>query len=107
MLRLVTLVVLLHAGAGGAWTAQQRDAPVTPSRTGTASIAGVVLSDDGQNRPLRRATVTITDAAQMTMRTIATDDSGRFVFRDVAAGRYLLTAAKGGYLTTAFGSKGP
>jgi hypothetical protein len=38
-------------------------------------------------------------------RTVVTDDAGRFAFREVAPGRYLLSAKKPGYVTLEYGAK--
>jgi hypothetical protein len=87
---------------------QSRDAVRQPSlaaRTGTSSISGVVVSDDTDPKPIRRVTVTVTtDSSPSGGRVAITDDSGRFVVPGLPAGRYLVTANKPAYLTTAYGA---
>jgi Carboxypeptidase regulatory-like domain len=81
-----------------------RDAIRSPS-VGTAVIAGTVVSDDKDRRPLRRARVALMTAEHENGRTVVTDDGGRFAFRDVAPGRYLLSAKKPGYVTREYGAR--
>ena len=82
---------------------QVRDAQ--PSRRGTAVIAGIVISDDADAKPVRRVRVTCSggDASA----TAITDDRGRFVFSGLKAGRYQITGAKDSWITAAYGAKKP
>lgn len=82
--------------------AQTRDA-AAPA-TGTASIAGRVLSDTQPPRPLRRAIVTI-NAPDRTGSTAITDDAGRFAFANLPAGRYTLSASKRGWVAMSYGAR--
>ncbi len=70
-------------------------------RRGTSRIHGrIVAGDSGE--PLAGAQVTIEPAAGgAASRTVAGVD-GRFDVRDIAAGRYVLSAARAGYLTTTY-----
>ena len=81
-----------------------RDAVQSPS-AGTAVIAGTVVTDDKDRRPLRRARVLLTDADHENGRTVITDDAGRFAFTALSPDRYLLSAQKAGYVTLEYGAK--
>jgi hypothetical protein len=99
------------AGPGILVVAQQptRDAPIAkPPVPGTAVIAGVVLSDETPPKPLRKARVMLNAVDRSgDGRTATTDDSGRFVFRDLPAGRFTLRAEKPAYIRTDYGAKRP
>ena len=82
-------------------------AAATPVRTGTASVSGVVVADDAEGRPIRRARVSLLEQERRNGTTVITDDAGRFVFSGVPAGRYLLTAVKSAWVTTSFGARRP
>jgi len=86
--------------------APARDVRPAPA-VGTASVTGVVVSADSQARPLRRARVSINGAGLVPGRTAITADDGTFAFTGLRAGRYLLTAAKEGYVTMASGVMRP
>jgi Carboxypeptidase regulatory-like domain len=83
---------------------QTRDAR-GPSR-GTAILSGVVVSDDAEARPVRKARVTCA-AADASGYTTITDDGGRFVFAGLPAGRYSVGAAKATWVQAAYGAKRP
>lgn len=70
----------------------------------TGSISGVVVGAD--NTPLRRVTVTVAGDARVT-RTTITDDRGVFAATDLPAGRYTVSATKGGYARATFGAERP
>jgi hypothetical protein len=80
-----------------------RDRPREP-RVGTAMISGVVVSDEAQPKPLRRARVTITGGELVVGATLITNDDGTFLFDRLPAGRYTIAAAKDAYVTTAYGA---
>ena len=98
---LVVGLLLLLAQAA---TAQTRDA-ATRVR-GTAVITGIVVSDDAEARPVRKARVTC-GGTQLQGQTTITDDKGRFSFPGLAAGRYTVTATKEAWITVAYGAKRP
>ena len=77
----------------------------TPVPTEKATISGTVTSTSGQ--PIRRAIVRLTPAANWPGRNLEqpdpstateTDSAGNFVFDNVAAGSYTLSAEHAGYL---------
>ena len=84
--------------------AQQRDTPVAPA--GTGEIAGVVMSAGSQPAPVRRVVVSISGDV-LPMRSVITDDAGKFVFGRIPAGSFSITARKAGYLSTEHGSPKP
>jgi hypothetical protein len=73
---------------------------------GTASIRGVVTSTDS-NSPVRRAQVRATSADTRSARLGTTDAEGRFELKDLPAGRWTITATKGGFVTQQFGQRHP
>ena len=101
----LVLVVLTMALA----SAQQppRDAAAAGTRAGTATISGIVITDDADKKPVRRARVSIMEQERRGGMTIITDDAGRFTFRNVPAGRYLLTPFKNAWVGTSFGARRP
>jgi len=85
---------------------QVRDEAAPPA-TGTAILAGVVVSDDEAQRPIRRAIVTVSGAALRGQRLMGTDDSGHFQITGLPAGTYTAVVSKAGYVTTYYGSHHP
>ena len=73
---------------------------------GTASIRGLVTSADA-NSPVRRAQVRATSPDTRSARLSTTDADGRFELRDLPAGRWTISAAKGGFVTQQFGQRHP
>ena len=87
-----------------------RDAAAGKTATpivGTASISGIVVTDDADRRPVRRARVSIMDVERRQGATVVTDDSGRFTFRNVPAGRYSVTPTKAAWVGMAYGATRP
>jgi hypothetical protein len=83
----------------------QRDKPVEP--TGTGSIAGVVVTADERQQPVRRVSVMLASGQIVTPRTVVTDDAGRFEFTALAAGNYTLVAQKPAWVPAVYGSRSP
>ncbi|MEO8484674.1 MAG: carboxypeptidase-like regulatory domain-containing protein, partial [Acidobacteriota bacterium] len=84
-----------------------RDLAGTVSVAGTASISGKVVTDETPARPVRRASVRIGGADLRVSHIVITDDAGDFTFSALPAGRYLITAARQGFVSTSFGAKRP
>jgi hypothetical protein len=87
-----------------------RDVP--PPKPGTATIRGRVLAADS-GRPLRKAQVRLISADE-TRRPVrfenqltTTDAGGHYEFGKLPAGRYQLTAMKGGYVSLEYGQRRP
>jgi hypothetical protein len=73
-----------------------------PLRTGTSQLRGrVVAADTGQ--PLRKAIVRITAPELRESRSTATTADGLYEFKDLPAGRYMVNAGKGSYVTLSYG----
>jgi len=88
--------------------AQQRDrAPAPAAPTGTASLAGVITTDERPSAPIRGAIVTLTAAELPGGRSVMTDPDGRFVFDNLPAGRYTISASKAPFISTSYGAKRP
>jgi hypothetical protein len=71
------------------------------------SISGRIVGMDAGRTPVRRAIVSVTGAALVVPRSVITDEAGQFTCANLPAGRYLVTASKPSYLTTAFGASKP
>jgi protocatechuate 3,4-dioxygenase beta subunit len=83
-----------------------RDTVSRPS-TGTAVLTGTITSDDGSNRPIRRASVNVIGGDLRGQRTAITDDAGHFVLGGLPAGRFSLSASKAAYVNTVYGQAKP
>ena len=81
----------------------QRDVPIA-SPPATASIVGVVMADQPQPKPLRRARVTLNGGGLSPGRTTITEEDGTFVFDGLPAGRYTVAATKDGYVSMNYGA---
>ena len=109
---LVAFASLLTPFAVAFADAQVRDAQTGPPRdgaraapAGTATLGGTVVNEDAAGRPIRRALITLAGAGLAGTVQVVTDDAGRFVFAQLPAGRYTLTADKPGHVRTYYGSK--
>ena len=68
-------------------------ATLRPPTRGTAAIGGTVTTGGaGAKRALARAIVSLSGTGITGVRQVVTDDSGRFAFDDVAAGRFTLVS---------------
>ena len=75
-------------------------------QTGTARLRGrVVGGESGQ--ALRRAIVRLRGQEFREGRVASTDEEGRWELKDLPAGRYNLTASKGGYVELNYGQRRP
>ena len=109
-LRLACATVIACLAAGVMSLAQDR-----PAATANSFILGRVVNAAGE--PVGGAVVTLSGGlAQISITSVArdleggprrvlTDEEGRFVFSDLAAGSYTLQAEKPGYLTGAYGRR--
>jgi len=70
-------------------------------------VTGVVVSDASGTVGVRRAIVTLRDQGRGTNTATVTDDGGKFTFANLQDGRYLLSAAKAGYVSSNFGARSP
>ena len=109
--RMLALVVLCAAMAGqkaeGRRQTPQGVRDSTAAPTGTGVIAGTVFTDEATPRPVRRASVLLASGELRFPQTVVTDDGGRFVFTNLAAGNYTLVATKPSYVSATYGAKRP
>ena len=98
------------AARGGAIAPQGRGAQSGFARgrgndvQGTSSIRGLVTAGD-TNTPLRRAQVTALSPETRSSRSATTDATGRFELLNLPAGRWTVTAAKGGFVSQQYGQR--
>ena len=79
-----------------------RDAKLAPPATASASIAGAVTAGDS-GRPLRRVRISLEDDRGTAKAFAVTDEQGRFTLTPLAAGSYILKAARAGFLEVIYG----
>ncbi len=92
--------------AGGARTPARAGRVDPQAAQGTAVLRGQVVAAD-TGTPIRRAQVRVSAQNVREARITITDGQGRFEIRDLAAGRYTLTASKGGFVTLQYGQRRP
>jgi protocatechuate 3,4-dioxygenase beta subunit len=116
------LVVILAAAFGSATPAQgggpaqgaaergQRPARSAPARAdaprGSAVLRGMIVAADNGS-PIRRAQVRVASPDARESRVATTDAQGRFEIRELPAGRYSITASKGGFVSLQYGQRRP
>lgn len=107
MFRLLACVLVFSftmVPSDAASQAPARDA--SGSKAGAARIRGrVVAGDSGQ--PLRRVQVRATSAGARDVHMASTDADGKYELKDLPAGRYRLSATKGGFVSLAYGQSRP
>jgi hypothetical protein len=107
-LMLVVGSIGLAQGGAGAAGRGQRPARATPPRAeaprGTAVMRGTVVAADNGS-PIRRAQVRVSSPDARESRVATTDAQGRFEIRELPAGRYTLTASKGGFVSLQYGQR--
>lgn len=96
----VVSVAVVAAGAAPGPQAQ------APAASATGVIAGQLVATDMET-PVRKASVRLTRVAPGVTRTATSDEHGRFVFTDLPAGDYRLTATRAGFLDTVYGARLP
>jgi len=73
---------------------------------GTAIMRGTIVSADSGS-PIRRAEVRISSAEMREGRVATTDAQGAFEIKELPAGRYSMTASKGGFVSLQYGQRRP
>ena len=107
-------VVMLLSIVGGAQTPPPPSLPPgfgqpprdTSAQTGTAIIRGHVF-DGASGQPLRKAQIRALSPELRDSRLATTDANGAYEFKDLAAGRYNLSASKGSYVGLSYGQTRP
>ena len=109
--RLPALVVTLLVGvtvSGGQFRSQlPRSSDQDREGREQGTIRGTVLAADGES-PLAKATVSLRKSGSRRgagERTARSDDRGRYEFRDLDAGKYLLSVTRNGFLPQNYGQK--
>src|SRR5215471_18721122 len=92
-------------GRGGGGNQQQARDRAQQTPPGTAAISGRVLAAD-TGRPVKRARVSASGGGRG-LRTAITDDQGRYQFSDLAAGNYMVSASKAGFVDAVYGQRRP
>ena len=101
--------LVLFLGASFKIAAQNAPAPVPAADTGQkVRLEGTILSLNGD--VVRKATVRLQVAAGQPSQppvsySETSDNGGRFVFDDIAPGRYTLSAEKPGFMTARYGAR--
>ena len=95
------------AGAAGRGQRPARAQPVqSEAPRGTAILRGQVIAADN-GTPIRRAQVRVASPEIRESRVAATDAQGRFEIKELPAGRYTMTASKGGFVAVQYGQRRP
>jgi protocatechuate 3,4-dioxygenase beta subunit len=77
-----------------------------PEAKGSAEIRGRIVAAETAN-PLRRVQVRLMATELRMPRLATTDAEGRYVFRELPAGRYTVNASKPGYVSLQYGQRRP
>ena len=80
---------------------QRADAP-----RGTAILRGQIIAADNGS-PIRRAQVRVSSPDARESRVSTTDAQGRFEIKELPAGRYTISASKGGFVSLQYGQRRP
>ncbi|MEO7134723.1 MAG: carboxypeptidase-like regulatory domain-containing protein, partial [Vicinamibacterales bacterium] len=95
------------AGAAGRGQRPARAQPVrADAPRGTAILRGQVIAADN-GTPIRRAQVRVASLEARESRVAATDAQGRFEIKELPAGRYTMSASKGGFVALQYGQRRP
>lgn len=81
-------------------------AAMAPPLVGTASLAGVVMTDGENGQPMRHVTVILGKGTTSLPRVSVSDDQGRFAFTDLPSGSYMLAAMKPGWVVAGSRQRG-
>jgi hypothetical protein len=92
----------VSAAEGGLVSQTARDAVKAPV-AGRGSIAGTVVSQ--QASPIAHAAVSVTTADGQPVTVVYTDAHGQFLAPSLAAGRYVIVAAKPAYVRAPYGAR--
>jgi protocatechuate 3,4-dioxygenase beta subunit len=94
------------AGAAGRGQRPARAQTRVDEPRGTAILRGsIVAADNGS--PIRRAQVRVSAPDARESRVAITDAQGRFEIKELPAGRYTLSASKGGFVALQYGQRRP
>ena len=99
LISVLTMAMFLDVGA----IQQSRDASAHPAG-GSASLSGVVTTDEDTMKPLTRAAITVRGSTVGDDRVALTDEQGRFEFQGLPPGPVEVSSRKNGYVTTSYGA---
>jgi hypothetical protein len=99
------VLIVLGSLSAGPIAAQPRDTPGSAKSAGV--IVGIVVADDAEAKPVRRARVTCTPTDAPLGVTTITDDAGRFACGGLATGRFIVMATRDAWVATVYGAKRP
>ena len=103
---MIRFMLFAAVAAASAQQTPPRDAVGSPPVIGDCRVSGVVVTDDADPHPVRRAIVALA-SPDSRGRVTVTDDAGRFVFVQVPSGRFTLSASRAGFVTATYGAKRP
>lgn len=110
VMALVAGIGIAAQGPGGGPGPLRGQARATPPRAdaprGTSVMRGQIIAADN-GTPIRRAQVRISSPDARESRVAATDAQGRFEIKELPAGRYTVSAGKGGFVTLQYGQRRP
>ena len=106
-MRLVSLALTAILTTSLAQDPQRSAREARGSTPGTATISGVVISDDRDETAVRHARVTCSAAELHGDLMTVTDDRGRFTFASLPAGRYTILVRKDSWVPALYGAKAP
>jgi hypothetical protein len=99
---------LLILALGAVLSAQQvRDPAVPRLASPPAMLSGIVVADNQNGTPIRRAMVSVRGGDRDGLVSVVTDDAGRFTVGNLSAGRYTIVATKPAYLDASYGAARP
>lgn len=106
---LLTVALAVGWSSGAAIAVPEQLLPGQRLRTpaGSATVIGTVVDSAQPPGPVRRARVTLHAGNNVNGWSATTDDDGRFVLTNVAAGRYVLEAQKPAWVTGRYGAARP
>lgn len=107
MRALSAFICLAIVGLGPEAASRRLAGAASQTAVATGSIAGRVMNDESSAQPVRRAVVTLTGDGLRPSRGAITGDDGSFAIDRLPSGRFQLTVARPGYVTSMYGAKRP
>lgn len=105
MLIVVPLILMLGATVIVGTQQPARDGGAI-AKSGAGVVSGVLVTDEAEPKPIRRARVTLNPDGGAGWTTVS-DDKGEFAFIGLPADRFTLRASKEGFVPAAYGARRP